>query len=156
MIDTNEITKINESISTTMNFCGAFENLREMKKHVGRKVGNYGVCQIKDGVICYVYNGTRFDVMYRKTILKLVLKKKWYDMINSGFKTEEYRIIKPYWYKILNGRTNHEIVRFYLGYGKNRPQMTFRIKSIEKGTGQELWGAEPGMEYYVIKLGERI
>lgn len=29
--------------------------------------------------------------------LSLVLKKKWYDMIDSGEKTEEYREIKPYW-----------------------------------------------------------
>lgn len=29
--------------------------------------------------------------------LKLVLKKKWYDMIESGVKLEEYRDIKPHW-----------------------------------------------------------
>lgn len=29
--------------------------------------------------------------------LDLVLKKKWYDMIASGEKIEEYREIKPYW-----------------------------------------------------------
>lgn len=30
-------------------------------------------------------------------ILDLPLKKKWYEMIESGVKTEEYREIKPYW-----------------------------------------------------------
>ena len=30
-------------------------------------------------------------------ILKLTLKKKWFDMIFSGEKTEEYREIKQYW-----------------------------------------------------------
>lgn len=29
--------------------------------------------------------------------LQLTLKKKWYDMILSGEKKEEYREIKPYW-----------------------------------------------------------
>lgn len=29
--------------------------------------------------------------------LDLVLKEKWYRMIESGEKTEEYREIKPYW-----------------------------------------------------------
>lgn len=29
--------------------------------------------------------------------LDLVLKRKWFDMITSGEKTEEYREIKPYW-----------------------------------------------------------
>jgi hypothetical protein len=30
-------------------------------------------------------------------ILYLPLKAKWYEMIESGVKTEEYREIKPYW-----------------------------------------------------------
>lgn len=30
-------------------------------------------------------------------ILDLPLKAKWYDMIESGVKPEEYREIKPYW-----------------------------------------------------------
>lgn len=33
--------------------------------------------------------------------LHLVLKSKWYDMIESGKKKEEYREIKPYWEKRL-------------------------------------------------------
>lgn len=31
-------------------------------------------------------------------ILHLTLKKKWFDMILSGEKKEEYREIKPYWF----------------------------------------------------------
>lgn len=34
--------------------------------------------------------------MADSTTLTLHLKKKWYDMIASGIKTEEYRLIKPY------------------------------------------------------------
>jgi hypothetical protein len=30
-------------------------------------------------------------------VLHLTLKKRWFDMIASGEKTEEYREIKPYW-----------------------------------------------------------
>lgn len=33
--------------------------------------------------------------------LHLVLKAKWYDMIASGEKKEEYREVKPYWEKRL-------------------------------------------------------
>lgn len=33
--------------------------------------------------------------------LHLVLKKKWYELIESGIKKEEYREIKPYWIKRL-------------------------------------------------------
>lgn len=32
-------------------------------------------------------------------ILHLPLKAKWYEMIERGIKTEEYREIKPYWSK---------------------------------------------------------
>ncbi len=34
-------------------------------------------------------------------VLNLTLKKKWFDMILSGEKKEEYREIKPYWLKRL-------------------------------------------------------
>jgi hypothetical protein len=34
--------------------------------------------------------------------------------------------------------------------------MTFEIKDIILGRGKEEWGAEPGKDYFVIKLGERI
>lgn len=35
--------------------------------------------------------------------LDLVLKRKWFEMIASGEKTEEYREIKPYWESRLGG-----------------------------------------------------
>lgn len=38
-------------------------------------------------------------------VLHLTLKKKWFDMIESGEKKEEYREIKPYWIrKLVNPR----------------------------------------------------
>ena len=36
-------------------------------------------------------------------ILDLVLKHQWYDLIEVGIKTEEYRELKPYWIKRLMG-----------------------------------------------------
>lgn len=94
--------------------------------------------------------------------LKLVLKKKWYDMIASGEKKEEYRDIKPYWTKRLYTKNpyygkirKNSLVTFYLGYGKYRPSMTFWISRIVYDEGKPEWGAEPGKIYYVIKLGER-
>ena len=33
----------------------------------------------------------------KDSTLHLFLKDKWYDLIKSGDKTEEYRDIKPYW-----------------------------------------------------------
>ena len=33
----------------------------------------------------------------KKDVLNLVVSKEWFDMIVAGEKTEEYRVIKPYW-----------------------------------------------------------
>ncbi len=36
--------------------------------------------------------------------LKLTVNKKWFDLIEKGIKTEEYREIKQYWLKRLTGK----------------------------------------------------
>lgn len=58
--------------------------------------------------------------------LTLFLKKKWFDMIASGEKTEEYREIKPYWEKRLLDydaiKRDYEMLmfrRFMVGKGVN-------------------------------------
>lgn len=85
--------------------------------------------------------------------LYLILKDEWYDMIERGIKTEEYREIKGYWIKRLEGKEFNR-VRFSLGYTKRT--MIFLCDGIEIGTGNPKWGAEPGKNYYVIKLGRRL
>ena len=104
--------------------------------------------------------------------LHLVLIGKWYDMIESGEKTEEYRETKHYWIKrILEGsaaqqteltsvprqiskQTKYERVCFHRGY-TNRT-MIFEIKEISVGVGKALWGAPIDKEVIIIKLGSRI
>lgn len=87
-------------------------------------------------------------------ILHLTLKKKWFDMIASGEKTEEYRDIKPYWNSRLN--KDYDAVCFKNGYGKNVPKMTFRVALIRQGLGVVHWGAIEAMRYHIIMLGEAI
>lgn len=100
--------------------------------------------------------------------LKLVLKRKWFDMISSGEKKEEYREIKTYWIKRLTEEycselfglkpvryKHYDTVTFYLGYSADRPQMTFKVDEIVLGYGRWDWGAN-GKLLFVIKLGERI
>lgn len=99
-------------------------------------------------------------------ILHLNLKKRWFDMIASGEKQEEYREIKPYWQKffvyglIKIGGICHSpknvIICFSHGYNKNRPQMRFKCRGLVIRTGRPAWGAEPGKEYFVIQIGDRI
>jgi hypothetical protein len=102
-------------------------------------------------------------------VLHLTLKKKWFDMIASGEKKEEYRELKEYW----NTRLNYgdlkvakyemyflpkrfDAVTFVNGYQKNARSITVQWKDIKVATGNPGWGAEPGKEYFVIKLGKII
>lgn len=97
-------------------------------------------------------------------ILHLTLKKKWFDMILSGFKKEEYREIKEYWWirlvqcgeiaewKMLLAK-NFEKIIFTNGYGKNAPSFEIECLGIEIRKGKTEWGAEKGKEYFVLKLG---
>jgi hypothetical protein len=97
-------------------------------------------------------------------------------MIASGEKKEEYREIKTYWkHRFLKHHLNHcdritlayyeidqeifkqfDRVIFRNGYMKNSPEIKLRVEEIYFGKGNPEWGAEPGKEYFVIKLGEII
>lgn len=94
--------------------------------------------------------------------LHLTLKKKWFDMIASGEKKEEYREITDYWIRRLHkfgsaaddDFKDFDVVRFRNGYAKNAPVMVVECLGIEVCQGMMIWGAEPDKEYFVIKLGE--
>ena len=116
--------------------------------------------------------------MTENKTLKLVLVKKWFDMIKSGKKKEEYREIKPYWVtricekqplSVIDGgdiRSTHDnisyvikrfdFVKFKNGYRKDAPTVTFKIDDIEINTGRSEWGAVDDQIYFVIKLGKQI
>jgi hypothetical protein len=113
----------------------------------------------------------------------LVLKKKWFDMILSGEKKEEYREIKEHWIKQLVEPTDEEVtveavihylrggeltpwhnhnfrikqfdvVVFRNGYQRNAPTITVKCKGINATGGRTNWGAVEGERYFVIRLGE--
>ena len=88
-------------------------------------------------------------------ILHLTLKKKWFDLILSGKKTEEYREIKPYWEKRLMGKTYDKVI-FRNWYGNYAPWFAIELKGITQGIGKSEWGAEEGKTYFVLSLGEII
>ena len=109
--------------------------------------------------------------MIKKT-LHLNLKKKWFDMILSGEKIQEYREIKDYWILRLfinyreyftvqknNGiqtSPHHQTITFSNGYSKNRPQFEIELDSIEIGKGYESWGAEKDKDYFILNLGDMV
>ena len=91
-------------------------------------------------------------------MLILPIKKKWFDMIKSGEKKEEYREIKPYYdsrfrgyYYATTGMQPH--VLFRNGYAKNSPTIECKVV-IRTGTGKPEWGAEPNKEYYILDILE--
>jgi hypothetical protein len=107
-------------------------------------------------------------------ILHLTLKKKWFDMIASGEKKEEYREMKGYWWKRLctvgpvkfslatilnNGERvdslfiDYTHIIFRNGYQKNAPQITVQCLGIEIGNAKPEWSDNWSGNVFIIKLG---
>ena len=104
-------------------------------------------------------------------MLTLPIKKKWFDMILSGEKKEEYREIKPYYTKrfknadmfpdplsldethlILDPKNfrKYEIM-FRNGYSSESPSFIAKVY-LTADFGKSEWGAEPGVKYYVLHI----
>ena len=101
-------------------------------------------------------------------ILPLVLKRKWYDMIQRGEKHEEYRDYKTYWQRRLANWCSQQksdwnsisdnkwlVIGFSCGYRK--PDMFFLLHSrkVRDFSENPDWG-EPDGRHYVLELGERV
>ena len=109
--------------------------------------------------------------------LHLTLIGKWYDMIQSGEKKEEYRATTEYWYKRLCGskfprayfcdlckasdcnlppneiRNRYDAVCFHRGY--TNVTMLFELQEINIGRGKQEWGG-PDCDVFILKLGKRL
>jgi hypothetical protein len=111
--------------------------------------------------------------------LKLTLKKKWFDMILSGEKKEEYREVKPYFNSRLslipnsyfknwanesiadyytkdndNFAYDYDAIEFTNGYNPKSPKILIEFNFIKVAKGKEEWGAEKDVLYFVLKLGK--
>lgn len=85
----------------------------------------------------------------------LVLKKKWFDMIVSGEKQEEYRDDTPYYNtRIWKRRHQIESVVFHRGYTNTTHERV--VICIIKGQGKAKWGAEKGKRQIIIQLAEEV
>lgn len=111
-------------------------------------------------------------------MLTLPIKGKWFNMILSGEKKEEYREIKPYYetrfqnlFGVIllerNGKVE-EIIRevpeeirrdkeqeivFRLGYSKESRKIKCRC-TLSIGQGREEWGAVKGEKYFILQIKE--
>lgn len=109
-------------------------------------------------------------------MLILPIKKKWFDMILSGEKKEEYREIKPYyearflklfsemfyngtWIKChdngfaICGKGRIQKIMFRNGYNKTSPSFIAKC-TLSIGKGKEEWGAEKDKEYFILTVQE--
>lgn len=107
-------------------------------------------------------------------VLRLFLKREWYDLIASGKKREEYRDFKPFYrsrihlwierfHKLLHNCHGeywncHLVIAFSLGYTK--ADMFFIGDVINPANVRDRairpdWG-EPCGKHYAIALGERV
>ena len=89
-------------------------------------------------------------------ILHLTLKKKWFDMILSGEKKEEYREIKPYWNKRLKFASFPNTIIFKNGYSKSAPTIIVEMSGLSIGKAKPEWSDNWQGDVFVIKLGNII
>lgn len=96
-------------------------------------------------------------------MLVLPIKRKWFNMIVSREKLEEYREISPYYksrfknlfsmypysYIPTGGDKQQLILRN--GYSKNSPSCIITA-SLDIKRGKPEWGAEENKEYYVLTI----
>lgn len=87
-------------------------------------------------------------------MLTLPIKSKWFNMIKSKIKKEEYRNITPYYTTRFNNAKNENnqfscILRN--GYSADSPSIEVFVE-VNKGYGREEWGAEPSTLYYVLSI----
>ena len=123
--------------------------------------------ELNTDYICIINN----ILLYQRTmkILKLPLKKEWYNMIESGEKREEYREVKPYWSKRLVGVDKplfshrygyqHANVKGYthvlFRYGYTKRTMVFKIDDITIGRGNPNWGAPTDKDDFIISFTKK-
>lgn len=121
----------------------------------------------------------------KEATLHLVLQHRWYDMIESGEKKEEYRACSPYWRRrlvwcfspddiscmserctacsccVLQDEKNYdEMLKKYdfvvFHRGYTDTTMKWSIKDITLGLGKIEWGAPALAPVFIIRLGNRI
>lgn len=96
-------------------------------------------------------------------MITLPIKKKWFDMILSGEKKEEYREMKHYYHSrfenigllnnVLEPKGVTRWVKFRNGYSRKSPSFCARVK-IRMGEGKPEWGAETGKDYWILEILE--
>ena len=113
----------------------------------------------------------------KNNTIRLTLKKRWFDLILSGEKKEEYRELKPYWVRRLLGNWHHfrslndfyrsdhimppgiKYIEFVNGYRKDSLRFVIEWKGLRVGTPNPEWCPEETdleKNVFCLSLGEII
>lgn len=101
-------------------------------------------------------------------VLKLTVKKEWFDLIKSGKKTEEYREFKKYWIDrltedksycqmgnlgyVINDK-KYKYVEFKNGYSRGAPTIIAECKGISIGKPTKQGSQLFKDNVFIISLG---
>lgn len=87
-------------------------------------------------------------------MLMLPIKRRWFEMIASGEKKEEYRSITKRYFRMFQNAAD-ENGRFWCiiqnGYAKYSPRLYCYVEA-SVGYGKQEWGADPETQYFVLKI----
>lgn len=115
-------------------------------------------------------------------VLKLTVKKEWFDLIKSGEKTEEYREVKSYWesrFQLYKGKrmsanewdrfydeyfsldnkhhisfVNYTHVEFKNGYAKDAPTIITKCNGISVGNPTQKGSQLFDKDVFIISIGD--
>lgn len=86
-------------------------------------------------------------------MLTLPIKGKWYDMIRSGEKLEEYRANTPYYDARFARHLGKPVkVRFRNGYRADSPTMEVVIRPMFRKGAKPEWGGDPDKFCWVLEI----
>ena len=99
-------------------------------------------------------------------VLPLVLKRRWFDLVATGQKREEYRDYTAYWQTRIRNWFDRSaidglilVIEFRLGYAARAQRTAFLLDSLFIRAAYRFehpdWG-EPCGEHYALGLGERV
>lgn len=96
-------------------------------------------------------------------ILHSTIKKKFFDMIASGVKKEEYKEIKDFWKVRLFDQEEgtpikYDAIKLYNGWAcsEKYPNILVEYKGVSIGNAKPEWSDNWQGNVFIIKLGEII
>ena len=97
------------------------------------------------------------------TLLFMIIRRKFFDQVRAGTKTEEYRAFSDFWTSRLAVRNevgeviefrHYNVVRFQNGYAKNAPVMEVEFKETTLGEYMDVPKDSPDRFGFAILPGK--